>query len=68
MAPRRSRISSDLMEALQLLKFSIRNGRSLDFSFGLDYTGELTEMEVKESVQNHIPEDINSYVRSLTMK
>jgi hypothetical protein len=65
MAPRRSRISSDLMEALQLLKFNMRNGRSLDFTSGLDYTDELEEMDLKERIQNHIPEDVNSFVQSL---
>jgi hypothetical protein len=64
MAPRRNRVSSDLMEALQLLKFALRNGRSLDFSVGLGYTDELEEMELREKVQNHVPEDVNSFVQS----
>jgi hypothetical protein len=45
MAPRQSRIFPDLMEALQLLKFTLRNGRSLDFTSGLGYMDELREME-----------------------
>jgi hypothetical protein len=65
MVPRRSRISSDLMEALQLLKFSVRNGGSLDFTSGLNYTEELEEMETKETVQGQVPEDVHSFVRSL---
>jgi len=53
------------MEALQLLKFTLRNGRSLDFTSGLDYMDELNEMEKGESRQNDVPEDIASFVRSL---
>ena len=65
MAPRRSRISPDLMEALQLLKFTLRNGRSLDFTSGLGYMDELREMEESVSEQNDVPEDITSFVQSL---
>jgi len=65
MAPQQSRISPNLMEALQLLKFTLQNGRSLDFTSGLDYMDELNEMEKGESRQNDIPEDIASFVRSL---
>jgi hypothetical protein len=67
MAPRRSRIAIDLMEALQLLKFSVRNGGSLDFTSGLDYAEELEEMETKESVNSHVPEDVHSFARSLVV-
>jgi hypothetical protein len=65
MAPRRSWISSDLMEALQLLKFSIRNGVSLDFTSGLNYTDELEEMELGATLHSEIPENVNAYVRSI---
>lgn len=34
------------MEALQLLKFSIRQGRGLDFTEGLSWENELAEMEL----------------------
>lgn len=65
MAPRRSRISPNLMEALQLLKFTLRNGRSLDFTSGLGYMDELREMENQESEKNHAPKDLTSFVQSL---
>jgi len=65
MAPRRSRISPNLMEALQLLKFTLRNGRSLDFTSGLGYMDELCEMEKQASEKNHAPEDLTSFVQSL---
>jgi len=66
MAPRRSRISPNLMEALQLLKFTLRNGRSLDFTSGLSYEDELREMEKGQSENNDVPEDITSFIQSLS--
>src|SRR5271156_1150734 len=47
MAPRRSRISPKLMEALQILKFSIRKGRPLKFTEGMGWKEELKEFELK---------------------
>ncbi|KZT27526.1 hypothetical protein NEOLEDRAFT_1033999, partial [Neolentinus lepideus HHB14362 ss-1] len=38
---RRSRISPELMEVLQMLKFSIRHGRHLDFMEGLSKEAEI---------------------------
>jgi len=65
MAPRQSHISPDLMEALQLLKFTLRNGRSLDFTSGLGYMDKLCEMEESVSEQNNVPKDVTSFVQSL---
>ena len=65
MAARRNRIFPDLMEALQLLKFTLRNGRSLDFTSGLGYMDELHEMERQESEKNDVPEDVTSFIQSL---
>jgi len=62
MSPRRNRISADLMEALQILKFSVRNGRHLDFTTGLGCAEEITEMELSD---DELPEDIHSYVQSM---
>ena len=45
MAPRRNRISAQLMESLQLMKFSIRKGRPLKFTEGLSWSEELKEFE-----------------------
>jgi hypothetical protein len=47
MAPRRSRISPKLMEALQILKFSIRKGRPLMFTEGMSWKEEIKEFELK---------------------
>jgi hypothetical protein len=47
MAPRRSRISPKLMEALQILKFSIRKGRPLKFTEGMGWKEKIKEFELK---------------------
>jgi hypothetical protein len=64
--PRRNRISPELMEMLQILKFSIRNGRSLSFTVGMDWAEELEELELIAEQQIHNPEDVTSYIRSIT--
>lgn len=45
MTARRRRISPHLMEALQILKFSINKGHSLNFTKGLSWNDELKEFE-----------------------
>jgi hypothetical protein len=45
MAPRRRCISGRLMEALQMLKYSIKKGQPLNFTQGMRWTDELTEFE-----------------------
>jgi hypothetical protein len=45
MTPRRSRISTKLMESLQIMKFSIRKGRTLNFTEGTSWEDELKEFE-----------------------
>jgi len=62
MSPRRNRISTNLMEAFQILKFSVRNGRTLSFTEGLNYAEEIGEMELSD---DELPEDIHSYVQSM---
>lgn len=66
MTARRSRISAELMEALQLLKFSIRQGRGLNFTNGLDWADELQELESLADLHQGTPEDIPSFINSLT--
>jgi len=50
MTSRRGRISAQLMEALQILKFSIRKGRPLRFTEGMSWVEELTEFELRARV------------------
>ena len=45
MAPQRRRITPNLMEALQMLKYSIKKGQPLNFTQGMRWAEELTEFE-----------------------
>lgn len=65
MTPRRSRISAKLMEALQILKFSIRKGAKdspLKFT-DMTWKEELTEFE--RLAQSAPPGDAEAYGRNL---
>ena len=53
------------MEMLQILKFSIRNGHSLNFTQGMDWDDELDELEFHAELQTHNPEDVNSFIHSI---
>lgn len=64
---RRSRISSELMEALQVLKFSIRKGQSLTFTAGTSRFEELNELEVLNTEEALIPVDIMAFIESLNV-
>jgi hypothetical protein len=63
--PRRSRISGELMEALQVLKFSIRYGNCLDFTEGLDSGTELSNLELYNAEQRYLVEDPYSFAQFL---
>jgi len=65
MAARRSRISSELMRALQMLKFSVKQGRGLDFTNGLNWEDELNELEILTSARSRVPEDVGAFRASL---
>ena len=65
MAPRRNRMSTKMMEALQILKYSLRYGRDLNFTEGLDWDEELAEMERAHQFQLRTPEDLDSFIASL---
>jgi hypothetical protein len=66
MAPRRNRIKPELMEALQLLKFSFRNGGSLNFTQGLSAEEEMKELEALMEDICCVPGDINAFIAGLT--
>lgn len=67
MSSHRSRISPELMEALQILKFAVRKGRGdLNFTIGMDWTEELSTLELATAYAS-IPEDISSFRKCLSM-
>lgn len=62
---RRRRISPHLMEALQILKFSINKGRSLDFTKGLSWEDELKEIEKEARIAPF--GEAEAYARTIDM-
>ena len=62
-AARRNSLSPKLMEALQLLKFSTKQGRGLSFTKGLDKDEELTELVEEEEAE--AVEELCEYFHSL---
>src|ERR1700733_5135098 len=51
MPPQRNRISPQLMKALQMLKYSIKKRRPLNFTQGMSWTEELKEFEFAAQVE-----------------
>lgn len=66
MSARRNRINPELMEALQLMKFSVRQGRGLNFTYGYDWTDELIQLEILAETRGQVPEDLSSFKDSLS--
>jgi hypothetical protein len=58
MAARCSRIKPQLMEALQILKFSIRQDQGLNFTAGYHWDDEIKDLE--NNVE--IPEDMDAFI------
>ena len=68
MAPRRNRIGVDLMEALQMMKFSTRQGRGLselDFTSRYQWTSELEELESEEMEALQVPQESDRFIYHL---
>jgi hypothetical protein len=63
MTAQQSWISLDLMEALQLLKFSLWQGHALDFTAGTSWEDERVEMEASHNAS--IPNDLDSFIATL---
>ena len=59
--PRRNRISAELMESLQLLKFSVKRGRSISYMTEPTFQEMLEELEAQESAEAAYPEEVNSF-------
>ncbi|KAJ6464699.1 hypothetical protein DFH09DRAFT_985746 [Mycena vulgaris] len=59
------------MEALQMLKFSIKKGRTLNFTAGTSREEEIRQLESEMVEKDMIPEDVtgfSSYIQSLLDK
>ncbi|KAF7347428.1 HAT family dimerization domain-containing protein [Mycena venus] len=65
---RRNRTAPDLMEAFQMLKFSIKKGRGLNFTAGTSRDEEIALMEAETEERGLVPEDptgYSSFIQSL---
>ena len=63
---RRSRIQPELMEALQLLKYSIKHGRSISFTVGCSWQEEQEELKRLMVMDGDAPENLKEFQDSLT--
>ena len=61
---RRNKLMPDLMEALQMLKFSFKKN-SLSFTQGMSKETELSDLDEVTLGITRAPEDLQSYIRSL---
>ena len=64
-SPRRNRIHPDLMEALQMLKFSLRAGVTLNFTAGTSRKEEIEVLESNAADNRRLPDDITTYLNHL---
>jgi len=67
MSARRNRIKYDLMEALQMLKFSINHGNELNFTAGLGRQDELRVLEKLDRVDSLVPEDLTAFRNNIIL-
>lgn len=58
---RRSRILPELMEALQMLKYSVKQGRSLNFTVGSSWDDERAAMQKLMEIHSDAPENLKAY-------
>lgn len=49
------------MEALQMLKFTVKKGRGLNFTAGMSREEELRVLELYMDANNLVPEDVTGF-------
>lgn len=62
-----NRISHELMEALQMLKFSGKKGRGLNFTVGTAKDVELSELEGFGTDEGLVPADMMAFIANLNV-
>ena len=58
---RRSRVQPELMEGLQMLKYSVKQGRSINFTAGSSWKDDEVVMERLMGVDLDVPESLKAY-------
>ena len=66
MTDRQSCIQPELMEAFQLLKYSIKHGCSINFTVGCSWQEEQEELERLMVMDGDAPENLKEFQDSLT--
>ncbi|PBK80389.1 hypothetical protein ARMGADRAFT_1040118 [Armillaria gallica] len=61
-------LGADSMEALQMLKYSVRKGWGLNFTEGTDEMSEIHELELLIEQQISIPEDMQAFIKGLVLE
>jgi hypothetical protein len=61
MTPRRSRLSPEVMEACQLLKFKLKQVPSLNFTAGTSEQDELVALESYIVFHTEVPDDVVAF-------
>ena len=67
MSAHRNRMKYDLMEALQMLKFSINRGKELNFTAGLGRQDELHMLEKLDHLDSLVPEDLMAFHHNIIL-
>jgi hypothetical protein len=65
MTDRHNRICEKLMEQLQMLKFSFKNGWPLNFMGGTSEKDVLEYLEAMARGPDNAPEDLHAFIQSL---
>ena len=59
--PRRNRLTAKTIEALQIIKFSLKNTQGLDFMAGFRKSEVLKEIDAIDEAKNEVPSDLLTY-------
>ncbi|THU86194.1 hypothetical protein K435DRAFT_684169, partial [Dendrothele bispora CBS 962.96] len=60
-----NKLSLQLVEALQMLKFALQKGDALNFTAQFKEEEEMADLENILSDQLQVPEDLNTFVKEL---
>ena len=65
MTDHRNHVAPELMEGLQLLKYTVKHGRSINFTAGSSWEDERAAIERLMQIDGDAPENLKAYQESL---
>ena len=65
MTDHRNHVAPELMEGLQLLKYTVKHGRSINFTAGSSWEDERAAIEKLMQIDGDAPENLKAYQESL---